>query len=434
MVEVPNYLRDVSRADGSAPGATDLAATIDRVADRLEKARQAGEQELARWSSELAVRQAAACAQLGEHIGSEEPVSIYSSEPYLLCAPPGIACRRIRVIEESRRASEAAKNHLGTPHEHDLLCVQPAIACARIRWVAEFVRFVDERTVIDARERPSFINAHIRHKPGRMGERMPVDQVIRSLVAWARSHDAVPAWVPADLDPVQQAIHMGLTDRGRDVRGRTEKGEATWRIEWPMANTSVEARRGVAVRRALYALLSGLESPPKTAARGIGDAAFAMANVIGAIVQRIEDANPSVRRDVVRLPNRVAAFAIVEASAARWLPVQVALAIANDVLCEVALNLKWLEREIAHRCLTAPYDRAPREQRPEQTLFLEVIRHLDEAFSDAEIALLVDDGFGGTLRERTRRVADALGARRRRDRRTRFDVVSEGRKVRAAGR
>jgi hypothetical protein len=79
----------------------------------------------------------------------------------------------------------------------------------------------------------------------------------------------------------------------------------------------------------------------------------------------------------------------------------------------IAIDLGNLDANIRLACLPAPHDHEPRGQRPEPRQWLSVIEDLSlSGFENGEIAALVDDGKGGDLAARAKRVTQFLNRRK----------------------
>ena len=326
------------------------------------------------------------------------------------------ASRQALPVPQSQHPSCA---HLGEEHQHGLLCVEPAIASERLRRVADFLRVLHHETVVAGLPAPSGVSAYVRYKLPRAGERTNVDWSIEQLVRWARRYGTVPEGVPSGLSLFDEGYQIGVGDRGFDTP-RTDKGGAPWTTtlspeDTPPGEESPERllnRKRVAVRRALFKLTLNRDWAPKVAARTVANAAFAMAGAIRVIARRIEIENLGLgmRRDCV--------WALVAGLPTGWLRAPLALCEVRNELLAISNRLLWLDVALS------PPD-VVRGARSEQTLFLAVIRDLEEGgFKEKDIAHLIDDGFGGTPEERTKRVHENLGRTdergRLRDRRTRF--------------
>jgi hypothetical protein len=177
-----------------------------------------------------------------------------------------------------------------------------------------------------------------------------------------------------------------------------------------------DTRKKLAVRRALYELIDGIDSPSKRAIRSLAQSVFDVAGALDTIAQRIAYKDPkndqgfvpfgpAVLRKAARLPD------LVSAEQARIAPLSLptALAMAAREIHDISAYLRNLDEEIREIWLTAPQDLGVRGKRAPRTLYLAVIGELARGgFIDREIAALVADERGGASSARAKRVANNL--------------------------
>jgi hypothetical protein len=225
---------------------------------------------------------------------------------------------------------------------------------------------------------------------------MDVERSMEALAQWVYKNGIAP-----EGTPILAFAYPFLRDEGRPPRERA---------------------REEAVCRVLYELLEeGRDSDLTRAIRGLAQGAFNMAGALDALAERVVRENRDVEREGQQWLAASRPIVTCGCAAPTSFAVPTALWIAMAEARNVALFLRQLDEKIRNRFLFAPYDRAPRGVRPEQVLFLAAIKDLDCAgFTEEETAELIDDGFGGTVASRARRVQVNLDRDKLRERRTKL--------------
>lgn len=310
--------------------------------------------------------------------------------------------RRQRGVRIPKQVCERTSDdpHDRLPHRHDLLCVAPQGIVAQLRLMARILREEFAKYGAEASSQAHFPCVNIRSENVQPRvERTNVELSLMRLVKCARAEGQTPWAKPgADWRLVAFALH------GANVIDAKKR--------------SVGTSMQVAIGRDITELLDGLDTDTKRAIRRLAQVAFDSASVLDALAKRVAELNPGAMafldtEDVENSdePDRVIALVA-------------ALLIG---LNNLGGSLLQLDDAIRRLCLTAPYDQAPRRSRPEQTLFLRAIQHLDAGgFSEKRIALTIDDGGSDNIPDRIRRVREHLDRKENgllRDRRTRFIPV-----------
>jgi len=354
------YLREKPRANGSRAICADFAETIDAIRRPIEDASSAVERALTQWAKD-----ARKTAFRG-----------------------GIAIRKL--------TSHPSAAHTGARHLHDLLCVEPAMACAALQGIATFVRGIDRVISEDGAISPSLPSVYIRRKQVRHGERMDVERSTEALAQWVYKNGIAP-----EGTPILAFAYPYLRAEGRLPRERAQEE---------------------AVCRVLYELLEdGRDSDSTRAIRELAQEAFNMAGALDALAERVVRENPDVEREGQQWRAAIRPIVTCGCTAPTSFALPTALWIAMAEARSVALFLRQLDAKIRSKVLFAPYDQAARGARPEQVLFLAAIKDLERAgFTEEEIAELIDDGYGGTVASRARRVQSNLDRDKQRDRRTKL--------------
>jgi hypothetical protein len=353
------YLREKPHANGSRAICADLAETIDAIRRPIEDASSAVERALTRWAKD-----------------ARKP------------SRGGITIRKL--------TSHPSAAHTGAMHPHELLCAKPAMACAALQGVARFVRGIDRVISEDGAISPSLPSVYIRRKQVRHGERMDVERSMEALAQWVYKNGIAP-----EGTPILAFAYPYLRNEMRPPQERAQEE---------------------AVCRVLYELLEdGRDSDSTRAIRALAHDAFNMAGALDALAERVVRENPDVEREAQQWLAASRPIVTCGCTAPTSFAVPTALWIAMDEARSVALFLRQLDAKIRSRVLFAPYDQAPRGARPEQVLFLAAIKDLERAgFTEEEIAELIDDGYGGTVASRARRVQSNLDRDKQRDRRTKL--------------
>jgi hypothetical protein len=347
-----SVLRNVSRRNGVPATLGHLAAQFEGLASRVEEAVDAVERELLSATADFDLRL------------SEAPVTGFETKPL------------------------AAHPHTRTAHRHETLCERPAGVVAELRRVATSLRGLDELIPRAGLRSPVVPRRSVRRKPPRRVPRIDVARSVESLVGWLSQR----GWKRGDGDWRASARRFAGT-RVHDA------------IERPDGATS----REVAVCRALTELVDGMDTDATRATRHLSQTAFDVAEALEALVSCVRCANSETAWDLGRSEDAASRGPLVADAEASNSPLPFAFAGILDGTMAVAQRLHEIDAEIGMNCLWRLEDSAPRGVHPEHALFLAVILHLEKGgFTNAEIAGLIDDGFGGTPKARTRRVSEHL--------------------------